>query len=186
MQANLSMMDSELNTPKIKILYVDDEQGNLIGFKSHFRKMYDVYTYDSAVKALAEIDLHDFAMIITDQRMPEMTGVAFLEKLVEIKPEPIRVLLTGYTDFTALVEAINKGHIFQYHQKPWDENQMLTTIKQGTEVFFLRRDKVRLMAEVKMKNEELGIKNEQLANLNIELEKVNGQLEFLLRQQLLS
>ncbi len=179
-------MDSEINTPKIKILYVDDEPGNLIGFKSHFRKDYDVHTYDSALKALEELHLHDFAMVITDQRMPEMTGVEFLEKLVAINPEPVRVLLTGYTDFTALVDAINKVNIFQYHQKPWDENQMLTTIKQGTEVFFLRRERVRLLEEVKLKNEQLEIKNEELADMNNELEKVNGQLEFLLRQQLLS
>ncbi|MDZ4758234.1 MAG: response regulator [Bacteroidota bacterium] len=180
------MTDSELNTPKIKILYVDDEAGNLIGFKSHFRKDYEVHTCDSAIKALEEIHLHDFAMVITDQRMPEMTGTEFLQKLVEINPEPIRVLLTGYTDFTALVDAINKGNIFQYHQKPWDEHQMLTTIKQGTEVFFLRRERTRLLEEVKEKNEKLASQNEELENLNNELEKVNGQLEFLLRQQLLS
>lgn len=60
------MMDSEINNPKIKILYVDDEPGNLIGFKSHFRKEFDVHTCDSALKALDEVMLHDFAMVITN------------------------------------------------------------------------------------------------------------------------
>jgi YesN/AraC family two-component response regulator len=104
-------------------------------------------------------------VIITDQRMPEMTGVDFLIEVLKDHTEPIRILLTGYSDINAVIDAVNKGHIYYYLNKPWDEQQLRIIIKNAYEIFSLRE-----------KNRDL-------------LEKLidaNNQLEFLLRQKLIS
>jgi response regulator RpfG family c-di-GMP phosphodiesterase len=94
-----------------------------------------------------------------------MTGVEFLTAIKDRHTEPIRILLTGYTDFSALVEAINKGQIYRYLQKPWNEDEIKVVVNQAYEIYDLRR-----------KNKEL-MKS---------LERANEQLEFLLRQKLIS
>jgi response regulator RpfG family c-di-GMP phosphodiesterase len=97
--------------------------------------------------------------------MPEMTGVEFLEEVVKLYPDPMRVLLTGYTDLQAVIDAVNKGKIYYYLNKPWDQQQLKTTILNAYEIYSLREKNAKLMKE---------------------LERVNEQLEFLLRQNLLS
>lgn len=155
-----------MENQKIKILYVDDEVGNLVGFKSTFRQLYDVKTALSAKEGMEILDANpDIEIIITDQRMPEMTGVEFLSAIKEKHSEPIRILLTGYTDFSALVEAINKGQIYRYLQKPWNEEEIKVVVSQAFEIYDLRRKNKSLMKS---------------------LERANEQLEFLLRQKLIS
>ncbi len=155
-----------MENQKIRILYVDDEVGNLVGFKSTFRQLYDIKTAVSGKEGIEILDANpDIEIIITDQRMPEMTGLEFLSAIKEKHAEPIRILLTGYTDFSALVEAINKGQIYRYLQKPWNEEEIKVVVNQAYEIFDLRR-----------KNKEL-MKS---------LERANEQLEFLLRQKLIS
>lgn len=155
-----------MENEKIKILYVDDEVGNLVGFKSTFRQLYDIKTAVSAKEGMEILDANPgIEIIITDQRMPEMTGVEFLTAIKDKHTEPIRILLTGYTDFSALVEAINKGQIYRYLQKPWNEDEIKVVVNQAYEIFDLRK-----------KNKEL-MKS---------LERANEQLEFLLRQKLIS
>lgn len=155
-----------MENEKIRILYVDDEPGNLVGFKSTFRQLYDIKTASSGKEGIEVLDANpDIEIIITDQRMPEMTGVEFLSAIKDKHTEPIRILLTGYTDFSALVEAINKGQIYRYLQKPWNEDEIKVVVTQAFEIFDLRR-----------KNKEL-MKS---------LERANEQLEFLLRQKLIS
>ncbi len=155
-----------MENQKIRILYVDDEVGNLVGFKSTFRQLYDIKTAVSGKEGIEILDANpDIEIIITDQRMPEMTGVEFLSAIKERHAEPIRILLTGYTDFSALVEAINKGQIYRYLQKPWNEEEIKVVVNQAYEIFDLRK-----------KNKEL-MKS---------LERANEQLEFLLRQKLIS
>jgi response regulator RpfG family c-di-GMP phosphodiesterase len=150
---------------KITILYVDDEENNLFSFKATFRIKYQVYTAisgDEALKVLEEKPVH---IIITDQRMPNMTGVEFLEKVIEKFPDPMRILLTGYADMGAVVDAVNKGKIFHYLSKPWNEEELDITI---TRAYAAYLEKLKLKEE----NEKLGTSNDQL--------------EFLLRQKLLS
>jgi response regulator RpfG family c-di-GMP phosphodiesterase len=150
---------------KISVLYVDDEENNLFSFKAVFRIKYQVYTAisgDEALKTLAEKPVQ---VIITDQRMPAMTGVEFLEKVIPLYPDPIRLLLTGYADMNAVVDAINKGKIFHYLTKPWNEEELDMTINRAYEAYLQR-------IKLKQENEKLGMSNEQL--------------EFLLRQKLLS
>jgi response regulator RpfG family c-di-GMP phosphodiesterase len=150
---------------KITVLYVDDEENNLFSFKATFRIKYNVITAlsgDAALEVLATRKVH---IIITDQRMPEMTGVEFLEKVLEKYPDPMRILLTGYADMTAVVDAVNKGKIFHYLTKPWIEQELDQAISRAYEKYLEK-------AELKEINEKLEISNDQF--------------EFLLRQKLLS
>jgi response regulator RpfG family c-di-GMP phosphodiesterase len=150
---------------KISILYVDDEENNLFSFKAAFRIRYQVYTAISGDEALKMMEQKPVEIIITDQRMPNMTGVEFLEKVIEKFPDPMRILLTGYADMGAVVDAVNKGKIFHYLSKPWNEEELDITINRAYEAY-LEKQKLKEM------NEKLGTSNDQL--------------EFLLRQKLLS
>src|SRR5476649_1881418 len=150
---------------KITILYVDDEENNLFSFKATFRIKYQVLTAISGEEALKILDTKPVNVIITDQRMPEMTGVEFLEKVLEKYPDPMRILLTGYADMGAVVDAVNKGKIFHYLAKPWNEEELDMTIKRAYEKYL---EKI------------------ELKDMNKKLAGSNDQLEFMLRQKLLS
>jgi len=150
---------------KIKILYVDDEENNLQAFKATFRRDYKIFLAISASDAREILKVEDIDLIITDQRMPEETGVEFLESIIPLYPSPIRILLTGYTDIQAVIDAINKGQVYHYLTKPWEEDYLRTVIKNAFEIYTLRRE------------------NERLTDALI---KANEQMEFLLRQNLLS
>jgi response regulator RpfG family c-di-GMP phosphodiesterase len=150
---------------KISILYVDDEENNLFSFKATFRIKYQVLTAISGNEALKIMETKPVHIIITDQRMPEMTGVEFLEKVLVKYPDPMRILLTGYADMGAVVDAVNKGKIFHYLAKPWNEEELDITIIRAYEKYL---EKI------------------QLININEKLVDSNDQLEFMLRQKLLS
>ena len=150
---------------KINVLYLDDEENNLFSFKAAFRLTYNVFTALKGADALDIIRNNDIQIIITDQRMPEMTGVEFLEKVIKIKPDPMRILLTGYTDMGAVVDAINKGKIFHYLNKPWSEEELTQTISRAYEIYLNKKNIIDQKSKLEISNE---------------------QLEFLLRQRLLS
>lgn len=150
---------------KISILYVDDEMNNLVSFKAVFRIKYNVLTAISGEEAIKLLRKNEVNIIITDQRMPQMTGVEFLESILEEFPDPIRILLTGYADMNAVIDAINKGKIFHYLTKPWNEDELDLAISRAYEVY-------------KQKMEE--------KDMTQKLTLSNEQLEFLLRQKLLS
>jgi response regulator RpfG family c-di-GMP phosphodiesterase len=155
-----------LYTDKIKIIYVDDEENNLVSFKATFRTKYDVLTAISAADAIKLLKNNvDVAIIITDQRMPNMTGVEFLHSIIDEYPLPMRILLTGYTDINALIEAVNLGKIHHYLSKPWNEEELDKCIQES-------------YAQYKKRINEI--------DLNDRLIRTNDQLEFLLRQKLLS
>ena len=120
---------------KISVLYVDDEENNLFSFKANFRLKYKVHTAISGKDALEILKKEAIDIIITDQRMPEMTGVEFLEKVIDINAEPMRILLTGYTDMGAVIDAVNKGKIFHYLTKPWNESELDETIQRAYQIY---------------------------------------------------
>jgi len=154
-----------MSDQKISILYVDDEENNLVSFKATFRLKYKVYTALSGQEALKILEEHTIHVIITDQRMPNMTGVEFLEQVLDKHIDPVRILLTGYTDMSTLVEAVNKGQIFHYLTKPWKEEELEQTIERAFSIY---------------------MEKEKMKQLNEKLSLSNEQLEFLLRQKLLS
>ncbi len=118
-----------------KILIVDDEPANLRTLARMFRDDYEVLTAASGDEALALLGQHDVALLITDQRMPGMTGIELLKKTVPLRPRMVRIILTGYTDVDALVEAINCGQVYRYVAKPWDNEDLRLTVRRGLEHF---------------------------------------------------
>lgn len=150
---------------KIRVLYVDDEVNNLQAFKATFRRDYKIFLAESAKDGRELLLNEEIDIIITDQRMPEENGVDFLKSIIPLHPDPIRILLTGYTDIQAVIDAINKGKIYHYLTKPWEEDYLRTVVKNAYEIYSLRKE------------------NKQLTDSLI---KANDQLEFLLRQNLLS
>lgn len=154
-----------MSAQHIHILYIDDEIHNLNAFKASFRRIYTVQTAESADDAYKLLEDHEFHIIISDQRMPRMTGIEFFESILDKYPEPIRILLTGYADINAVIDAINKGQVYKYFSKPWNDEELRHNIEKAYEVYALRKE-----------NREL---TEKLLD-------VNEKLEFLLRQKLIS
>lgn len=154
-----------MSDKKIDILYVDDEENNLISLKATFRFKYNILTASGASDAMKILETRPVQIIITDQRMPDTTGIEFLEKVIQKYPDPMRILLTGYADMNAVIDAVNKGKIYHYLSKPWSQTELDETIQNAFEVYQ---------------------KNKEIKDLNSKLSVSNDQLEFLLRQKLLS
>jgi two-component system, sensor histidine kinase and response regulator len=123
-----------------KILVVDDEPVNLRTLERLFREDYDVLTAASGAEAVELLHRHDnVALLITDQRMPEMTGIELLKKSVLLRPRMVRIILTGYTDVDALIEAINCGQVYRYVTKPWSNEELLLTVRRALEHYETNR-----------------------------------------------
>lgn len=116
---------------KYNILIVDDEAANLRLLERLLSTTYSVVTADSGTAALDILNTTPFAMIITDQRMPGMTGIEFLKRAEAIAPQTVRMIITGYTDAEALVEAVNSGVVYKYITKPWINSDLKVTIQRG-------------------------------------------------------
>jgi DNA-binding NtrC family response regulator len=119
---------------KATVLYVDDDTSNLKAVSRLFRhEPFDVVTEPSPIKALSRIDNLKPAVIISDQRMPEMDGTAFFREVEYRHPDSVRIILTGHADLEAAIEAINKGHVFRFIQKPWDDDDLKTQVRAALE-----------------------------------------------------
>lgn len=120
----------------IKILYVDDEVNNLIGFKASLRLEYEVFTTTDIAEAYKLLTEHpDIRIVFCDQRMPQQTGVRFFADLRVKHPDPVRILLTAYTDVEDIIEAINRGHIFRYIRKPWVVTDIVSAIEEANKFY---------------------------------------------------
>ncbi len=133
------------------ILFVDDEEHNLTVFEAAFDDDYQVYTADSAPDALKLLAEHEIHVVITDQRMPGMTGVQLLQELVDNYPQAVRIVLTAYSDIEVVIQAINVGRVYQYVTKPWDEDDFKIIIDHALEDYDLRQSNERLLAELNQK-----------------------------------
>ncbi|HEX8556521.1 MAG TPA: HD domain-containing phosphohydrolase [Pyrinomonadaceae bacterium] len=124
-----------------KILLVDDEPANLRLLERLFRRDYGVLTAASGEDALRLLSQHDVALVITDQRMPGMTGVELLVRTADMRPHMVRIILTGYTDMGALEDAINRGQIYRYVTKPWDNDDLRLTVAQALKHYEANRSR---------------------------------------------
>ncbi len=149
----------------INILYIDDEPHNLTAFKATFRRVYNVFVAESAEEGRKILENNLIHIILSDQRMPKITGIEFFESILLTFPDPIRILITGYTDINAVIDAINRGQVYKYLTKPWNENDVRIFIEKAYEVYHLRKENVELTHK---------------------LIDANKKLEFLARQSLLS
>ena len=130
-------MQTSDNRPKV--LYVDDDEENLLVFRSSFRRYYEVHTASSAREAHQLLKDNPVDIILSDQRMPEISGVEFL-KTVPDEPESIRMIMTGYSDIEAVIDALNIGKIHKYIKKPWHKDELKRTIDEACQLLFLKRN----------------------------------------------
>ncbi len=140
---------------KPNILYVDDMQTNLTLFKATFEKFYQVFLAESAAKALDILKREKIQVLVTDQRMPGMAGTELLEIVSRDYPEIRRFLLTAYTDFETVVEAVNKGHIHGYINKPLQADEVKKSINNSLEVYYLREKNKLILSDLERANQEL-------------------------------
>lgn len=148
-----------LDGKRYPILVVDDEQDNLDAFRFNFRKAFDILTATSGAEALAIIAQTRVAVIVTDQRMPKMTGVELLAEVRQQAPETVGIILTAFTDVDVLVEAINRGQVYRYITKPWDAKEVRGVLQYALERYHLQLENKRLAAQLA---EYTGYLNQQI------------------------
>ena len=158
---------------KYSLLYVDDEVANLRVFRANFRKHFNIFTTPNPLEARDILKEHDIQVIITDQRMPEMTGTSLLEKILPDFPNIIKIILTGFSDIEAIKKGVNECGIYKYITKPWNFEEMKISLDQGLELYQksidgeehvkkLKTSNVGLESEVKERRKEIENTNKRL------------------------
>ncbi|MCD6294049.1 MAG: response regulator [Deltaproteobacteria bacterium] len=155
-----------MNERKHTILCVDDEESILHSLKRLLRKeSYRMLTASSGEEGLDLLSGNEVHLVLSDQRMPGMNGTEFLAKVKENYPDTIRIVLTGYTEVDSITGSINKGHIYKFILKPWNNQNLKLEIKQGLDQYDLVKSNKSLHKRVLQQNEEL-------KNINNDLEKI--------------
>ncbi|MBN2347733.1 MAG: hybrid sensor histidine kinase/response regulator [Bacteroidales bacterium] len=165
---------------KFNLLYVDDEVSNLNVFKNAFRRKYNIFTAENALEGMEILERENIDLVITDQRMPEVSGVEFLKKVMTRYPQPNRILITAYTDFDALKDAVNHARIFQFIQKPWHENDIQEIIDNALDIYQLKKKNIELTEKLKDNNTELIRLNNEL----LELDKLKFQFLHIINHEI--
>lgn len=137
-----------MSEKKPSILYIDDEENNLVTFNAAFRKHFNIFTATRATDAIDILKKEKIELIITDQRMPEMSGVQFLEAIIPDFPDTIRMLLTGFTDVESIINAINAGKVYRYITKPWNPKELKLIIDNAISYFRLQERNRQLLEEL--------------------------------------
>jgi len=158
------MSEQENDKLNATILFVDDEKNILSSLKRLFRKVTEtVFTAESGAEGLEILGNEKVDIVVSDMRMPEMDGAQFLEKVAENWPGTVRILLTGYADITSTINAINNGSIYRYISKPWDDEDIVLSVRQALEQKQIKEERDRLQILTNQQNDELN-------NLNVTLE----------------
>ncbi|MGD9900136.1 MAG: sigma-54-dependent transcriptional regulator [Calditrichaceae bacterium] len=161
-----------MTTQKESILIVDDQPEILNTMRHIFRREYDVLTAESGREALEHLKERQVAVILADQRMPVMDGVTFLSEAIKIQPEAVRIMITGYADIEASINAVNQAKIYQYISKPFEPDELKLAVRRAVERF-------QLTAQNNQLQEQLLQANRQLASENVALQKqVEKQLDL--------
>jgi|CXWL01.1.fsa_nt_gi signal transduction histidine kinase len=146
-------------TKETQVLFLDDEESILDGLQRLFiKEPYGIVTAPNHVKALEILAQEKVKVVVSDQRMPDIQGVKFLREVKEKYPDAIRILFTGYTDFSSAEEAINIGEVFRFISKPWKTAELLATIRQAIEHYDL-------IVEARSKTEEIELANKKLKTM---------------------
>ena len=158
------------------LLLVDDESNILSSLKRLFRREdYVVHTASSGEKALKILQSQSIGVIISDQMMPEMTGVEFLHEAQKIQPDSIRMVLSGYTELKTILESINRGAIWRFLTKPWEDAILKENVDLAFKQFELKSENLRLTNDLKKANLELNINNK---NLELIIEEKTRSLQI--------
>ncbi len=155
-----------MTTEQRTILCVDDEPHVLNALKRLFRKEnYAVLTADNVSQALDLLREHHVQLVISDQRMPEMSGVEFLQKVKDISSDTVRVILSGYADVNIIVDSINQGEVFRFLTKPWNDDELRAAIRQC----LTHHD---IMCQNRRLHDQIRVQNQKLRQLNTKMEKM--------------
>src|SRR4051812_46333022 len=168
-----------------RILLVDDDDSMLFILQQTIAKEgYEVETALSAPEALQRVQQKQYALVMTDQRMPGMTGVDLLSRIQEIQPDTTRILITGVVELNTVIDSINKGEIYRFLMKPWLNEELLLTVRNGVQRYELIRRNAKLHDETVSMNERLVELNEELRawvlreeSQNLQLAKLNKTLQ---------
>ncbi|GAB6096451.1 response regulator [Desulfatiferula olefinivorans] len=177
---------------KHTILFVDDEEPILNALMRLFRRQgFELLTASGGEAALALLETEGprVSVIVSDQKMPNMNGAVFLEKSKAMCPDAVRILLTGYSDMDAIVDAVNRGEIHRYLTKPWNDDELVTAVKKAVEQYDLVAENKRLLALTRRQNKQLydlarnmekkvEERSRQIVEKNRELEFLNKELEM--------
>ncbi len=154
---------NEIEQEQDSLLFVDDEKNILSSLRRLFRPLgYQIYVASSGQEGLDILKQHPVDLVISDMRMPEMDGAQFLEQVSQLYPDTVRILLTGFADINSTIDAINKGKIYRYLSKPWEDTEITLTVRQALETKQLEREKDRLQRITEHQNEQLKDLNENL------------------------
>lgn len=178
---------SQIRDTQPNVLYVDDLQTNLILFQATFEHDYHIILAESAAKAMEIMKEQEIQVLVTDQRMPDMTGTELLQIVSREYPDVRRFLLTAFTDFETVVEAVNKGHIHGYINKPLQAEEVRLSINNSLEMYYLRKRNNEMVIELENANLELmgldGMKSEIIKVISQEirnpLNRIMGTLHLL-------
>lgn len=163
-ETNREIMDDgpSIDYANFPILVVDDEPDVLSSFRLAFRRKFTVHCAEGGRAGLELLEKEEIAVVVADQRMPEMSGLDFLKKTMERRPDLVRIILTGYTDIEMLVEAINSSRIYRYVTKPWDPKDVEITLRRAIETYRLERENAHLLVELARANDRLKGENAYL------------------------
>jgi response regulator RpfG family c-di-GMP phosphodiesterase len=163
------------------LLLVDDEENILSALTRLLRREgYNIFRANSGASGLDLLQQNDVAVIISDQRMPEMTGVEFLSKVKEIRPDSVRIVLSGYTDLNVVTDAINRGAVYKFFTKPWDDELLRKNVREAFQYYELRVENERLTMELQSANQRL-----KAINKDLEYQVFEEQGESLRNRQVL-
>jgi response regulator RpfG family c-di-GMP phosphodiesterase len=152
-----------MNHDKHTVLCVDDEQNILNALKRLLRKDgYRLLTASSGDEGVRILEQNEVHVVISDQRMPDMSGMEFLARVKECYPDALRIVLTGYTEVDSITESINKGHIYKFFLKPWNDQSLRLEIKQALDQYDLIQANKKLQEQVMQQNKKLKEINENL------------------------
>jgi signal transduction histidine kinase len=146
---------------KDAILYIDDETYNLQGFEFIMKKDYDLHVASSADEGLRMLRIKPIKVVITDHRMPDMSGIDLLKILLVEFPEVIRIIVTAYSDTETILQAINQGKVYHFITKPWNNNELKVVIQRAVETYNLRKDNVKLIEHLQKVNLDLQLAKEK-------------------------
>ena len=133
---------------KHPILLVDDEPEILFSLKGLLRREFELHTAESGREALEILKEHPIHVVMTDQRMPEMTGVQLMQQVSDRHPEAIRIVFTGYADIKAVIDAINSGGLYRYITKPWDPDELIAVLHEAADKYDEVVEHERLLADL--------------------------------------
>lgn len=174
-------MSETVTQPRPAVLIVDDEEIVLAALRETLRRQYEVTAVSNPITALQLVQSQTFAAILTDQQMPQLTGLEFLAQAKLIQPDATRILITAVLSLNTVIDSINKGEIYRFIVKPWLREELLATVHNAVQRFDLIQRNQTLQQQMHVANADLAAQLKRVAEQNTRLEQLNDALKRNLR-----